>query len=91
MQEAVPVLLDLGKELQAGTSDCQFSSQYICQLLGEVQSVLASNGMDTAAKQAEKLLQASSQGTDALTFQQLVQETVMSKEVCARCAALRLQ
>lgn len=82
LQEALPVLLDLEQQAQACHSGHHFTKEYMRQLLCELQTVLASNGTDKTVKEAEKLLEASSQNAGALTFQQLVAGTIASREVC---------
>lgn len=66
---------------QASATGSHFSRAYVRLLIKEVQSVLASAGLASAAKQADQLLQACRPGTDAQALQQLLQSTVRSSQV----------
>ena len=66
---------------QASATGSHFSRAYVCLLIKEVQSVLASAGLASAARQANQLLQACRPGADSQALQQLMQSTVRSSQV----------
>lgn len=66
---------------QASAAGSHFSRAYVRLLITEVQSVLASAGLASAAKQADQLLQACRPDADAQALQQLMQSTVRSSQV----------
>lgn len=66
---------------QASATGSHFSKAYVRLLIKEVQSVLASAGLASAAKQADQLLQACRPGADAQALRQLMQSTVRSSQV----------
>lgn len=91
-QEALPALymLDLQShpiaqahvlKVQASITGSHFSKAYVRLLIKEVQSVLASAGLPSAAQQANQLLQACKPGADAQALQLLMQDTVRSSAV----------
>ena len=87
MQEAMPVLLDLAH--QTCHNQSHFSRQYMEVVVGEVQAVLAQAGRNSAALRAKELLQASTQEEDLDSFQQMLQDTVRSSQVCTSQADAR--
>lgn len=93
VQEALPALylLELQShptvpahafgQVQAATTGSHFSTAYVRLLIKEVQSVLASAGLASAAEQANRLLQACRPCADAQALQQLMEDTVRGSEV----------
>ena len=68
-------------QIKANTTGSHFSKAYVRLLIKDVQSVLASAGLASAAKQANRLLQACKPCVGAQALQQLMQEIVRSSEV----------
>ena len=76
-------MLDLDCEFNPSGS--HFSKAYVRLLIKEVQSALASAGLDSAAKQAKRVLQTCKLAADAQAVHQLMQDTVKNSQVCVTC------